>query len=280
MDEIAEETLDIIGLEALSDKKEQAEEKEIVKDSTVIISTKQIDYFRELILLMSNINREARIEFHDDYIRITVMDGTKSYMAELTLFKTMFITLEKPEGDIIINLQELHGKMKSKAIESITLTVERDGELICHTKGKYNIKSNIPLLNELETPPRMKDVKFDVNIISKVDMFKEVLEEIKNLYANSKDMPTIKFVVRNKHLYASSSKDDKRWIEIDLKTEVDCKEFETKYCVEFLDKFMDINKLCDKTDVVFGNNMPILLKFVKQNFFVLKGVIAPRIKND
>jgi len=242
----------------------------------MFLETEEVDIFRDVLNSVCSIHDEGEIKIDDDCVSISVMNPSQAYMIQTKFDKKMFIKLNKPDFKIITNLQYFYNLIKSKTIKSFAI-LKKNGEVVVETKGTINKTANLPIYNTTANVPDVKDIKFDVSLIAKVKKFKEAIYEICNSFASSGT--NIIFKVKDKKLILAALKDNK-WIKFDVNIDVNCdKDFEVKYALDLINKFMGI-KDYDDSEVIFGDDIPIIIKFMKKDKFMVRGILAPKVDRD
>ena len=239
-------------------------------------------YFKDSIMIISELVTEARFKIGKDAIELVAMDPANVAMVIFKLLSSCFTEykVEKPV-EVCLNLSNLKQVLRRVKPDDI-LIIELDSE----NRLKMQLKSSttrtffLPLIDIEEKEQKIPDLKFPLTVKVPVDTFNEAIED-SDIVAESVTLVAEK----NKFSILAEGDLSKVNIEIpkgeDINIAMDVADtVKARYSIEYLKKMVLGSKLSEEVTIRFNKDYPLKLEYKTIDKVSISFILAPRVENE
>ena len=243
------------------------------------LSIADTKYFKEPVMIISDLVSEAKFNVTKDAIELVAMDPANVAMVVFKLLSSAFVDYDiKDPVSIAINLSNLKQVLRRvKSNDTLSLEVE-DSKLRITLKSNTTRTFFLPIIDVEEKEQKVPDLKFSTTVVCPSSILNDAIDDV-DIVGES-----VAFIGEEKKFVVSASGDlSKATIEItpDNETKIVSKEkTRSKYSIEYLKKMIQGAKISDKVSVHFSKDYPLKLEYVTLNKVSLSFILAPRVEND
>lgn len=237
--------------------------------------------FSDIITIISELVLEVRIKVNKHGLFIIAIDPANVALVSFKLPAEAFSQLEVDEEILGISLDSLKSVLRRCRPGSSLILQTEDNTLkiIIHDKIKREFQL---ALIEIESEEKtMPDLDFSTKVeMSSLDL-SESIEDCA-VVADSCSLVTRegKFIIEAKgSLNSAKSEYSGDEVKIEIKLGEETKSIQSKYSLEYLQKFIKAAKITDKTVINFSKDYPLRLDF-KTPRIELSFVLAPRVETE
>ncbi len=238
-----------------------------LKLSDPLLFSKSIDMISELVL-------EVKIRINEFGLSIVAIDPANVSMASMRIPKTSFSEFQASDDILGVNLEDLK-KILKRASKGSELIIEKDQNTM---KITINAKAKrIFTLNLIEIDGQDKDFPAHLEYKSIVKIPSQELSDALDDAAIVSDSCKLSkasssFIVESKDTNSSR-------IEFSEGLSIEGEDSESRYSLEYLQKFMKAGKFFTEAKLSFATDHPIRLDF-NTDAISLSFLLAPRIETD
>jgi len=243
----------------------------------MIIKLENPSVLAKAVEIISELVTEVKLKVNEFGISVTAIDPANVSMVEFKIPKSSFSHFESDNEALGINLDDFKRILKRCGIGS-SLILEKRGNLL-GIQIQDRIKRNFSLSlidierEDKEMPNLDFDVKAELNsldFISSVEDCSIVADACSFIAGGGK------FIIEAKGLNSARTEFSESEARIEsLKSE----QIESRYSLEYLQKFTKGAKLCEKTILKFSEDSPLKVEF-KTPQIELSFILAPRVKTE
>jgi len=239
-------------------------------------------YFKDSIMIISELVTEARFKIGKDAIELVAMDPANVAMVIFKLLSSCFTEykVEKPV-EVCLNLSNLKQVLRRVKPDDI-LIIELDSE----NRLKMQLKSSttrtffLPLIDIEEKEQKIPDLKFPLTVKVPVDTFNEAIED-SDIVAESVTLVAEK----NKFSILAEGDLSKVNIEIPKGEEINiamdvADTVKARYSIEYLKKMVLGSKLSEEVTIRFNKDYPLKLEYKTIDKVSISFILAPRVENE
>lgn len=240
----------------------------LIKLENPQILSKAVDIISELVL-------EVRIKMNEFGMSVIAMDPANVAMVEFKLPKSAFSQFEVGSETLGINLDNLKRILKRAGSGSSLIIERKENMLNIQIQDRIKRNFTISLIDidaeEKEVPSLEYVSQIEMNSIDLIDSVEDcsVVSDACSFCINEG-----KFIIEAKGLNSALS--EFSGDEAKISGENDC---QSKYSLEYLQKFIKAAKLVEKTNIKFSNDHPLRMEF-KTNHMEINFILAPRVENE
>jgi proliferating cell nuclear antigen PCNA len=236
-------------------------------------------YFKEPIMIISELVNEATFRIDKDKIELIAMDPANVSMVIFKLLSSAFTEYQVKEPlEISLNLDNLKQILKrSNPNDAITFELI-DNKLKIEINSDSKRTFHLSLLNLEEKQQKIPDLKFPLKIEIGTSLFDQAVEDVSiisdsvTFYAEQ-DKFSMEALGNLTTARIDLVKDDQTSIDTNEKVK-------SKYSLEYLKKIVKSSKLADKVTLQFNKDYPLKATYKVTDKMLLEFILAPRVAND
>ena len=224
--------------------------------------------------IISDIVTEIKIKVNEFGLSVIAMDPANVAMIAFKLPKSSFSEFDVESETLGINPSDLKKILKRAGVKS-TLTLEkRDNKLNIQIEDKILRNFSLTLIDINSEDKSLPSLEFSSKVTLNSNDFIESLEDCM-VVSNSCSLSTKdgKFIIESKGLNSARSEFSGDEAEIESG---DC---ESRYSLEYIQKFIKAIKLGDRTVISFAKDHPLKID-VSESGLEMNFILAPRVEND
>lgn len=239
-------------------------------------------YFKDSILIISELVNEVNLRFFKDRIELVAMDPANVAMVVFKLLSSAFseyrVNDEKVIGVNLLNLTQILKRVKPTDVLTLELD-ETKNRLHVILKGTSTKKFELGLLDIEEREQKIPNLKFNARIETNTILFNDAIEDM-DVISDSLSFQAMsdKFTIQSEGNISSGK------VEIDADEETSvvlgAGAVNSKYSIEYLKKIIKGSKLANTVTLEFGQDYPLRAEYKVIDRLVLQFVLAPRTPTD
>lgn len=239
-------------------------------------------YFKDSILIISELVNEVNLRFFKDRIELIAMDPANVAMVVFKLLSSAFseyrVNDEKVIGVNLLNLTQILKRVKPTDVLTLELD-ETKNRLHVILKGTSTKKFELGLLDIEEREQKIPSLKFNARIETNTILFNDAIEDM-DVISDSLSFQAMsdKFTIQSEGNISSGK------VEIDADEETSvflgAGAVNSKYSIEYLKKIIKGSKLANTVTLEFGQDYPLRAEYKVIDRLVLQFVLAPRTPTD
>lgn len=237
-------------------------------------------FFKEPIMIISELVNEVVIRADNDKIEIVAMDPANVAMVIFRLLSSAFVeyNIEKEE-EIAVNLDNLKQILK-RAKPSDTLILETlNSTLKIELKGEIDRVFNLSLINIDEQRQKIPDWNFNAIIEMPSELFDDAVEDM-DVVADVVSLVAEngKFSIEATGTLSNAKIDftGDDYVKVNLGDGL----VKSNYSLEYLKKIIKGSRLSEKMLLHFSQNYPLKVEYKVMDKLSLSTILAPRGNND
>jgi len=243
------------------------------------LTLNELKYFKEPIMIISELVNEATFRIDKDKIELIAMDPANVSMVIFKLLSSAFTEYDvKQPVEISLNLDNLKQILRrTNPSDAISLELQ-DNKLKLEIKSDTKRTFHLSLLNLEEKQQKIPDLKFPLKIETSTILFDQAIEDI-GIVSDSVtfSVEPDKFSIEALGNLTTAKVDLLK----DSQTLIDTKDkVKAKYSVEYLKKIIKGSKLTDKVVLQFNKDYPLKATYKVTDKMLLEFILAPRVAND
>lgn len=243
---------------------------EIILENPVLLK-KSMEVVSELVM-------EGTIVFKPDYMELVALNSNNVVMVIFRLLSTNFESYKIEEDvQISLSLEHLSNVLKSCDDKSrLTLIVGDNNKLKIVSGGKNKKEFELSLIEfNDENIQKIPELKFPIKIVSSSSTFTQATNDLSFLEEG------VTFSVKG-GVFSMSGKTNSMSGKIDLTDEIDVKvddkskEYESRYSMDYLKKFIKAEKIVGTCELSFSSDYPLKIEYKIVDKLLLGFILAPR----
>ncbi len=248
----------------------------------MILTLNEPRYFKDSILIISELVNEVNLKFYKDRIELIAMDPANVAMVIFKLLSSAFseynVAEEKTIGVNLINLTQILRRVKPTDILVLELD-ENKNRLNITLKGITNKRFELGLLNIEEREHKVPSLNFSAKVETNTLLFNDSIEDMEAI----SDSLSFK-IMNDRFLIQSEGNISSGQVEITTDEETNITSStgtaEARYSIEYLKKIIKGSKLANKVNIEFAQNYPLKIEYKVLDKLALQFVLAPRTPTD
>ncbi len=239
-------------------------------------------YFKDSILIISELVNEVNLRFFKDRIELVAMDPANVAMTVFKLLSSAFseymVNDEKVIGVNLLNLTQILKRVKPTDVLTLELD-ETKNRLHVILKGTSTKRFELGLLDIEEREQKVPNLKFSARVETNTILFNDAIDDM-DVISDSLSFQAMsdKFVIQSEGNISSGK------VEIDADEETNvvlsAGAVNSKYSIEYLKKIIKGSKLANTVVLEFGQDYPLRAEYKVIDRLVLQFVLAPRTPTD
>jgi len=230
----------------------------------------------DAINIISELVQEVRIKVNKYGLSITAIDPANVALVTFKIPESAFSDLSVGEEELGVNLSDLKAILGRASAGSKLIIQKEENKLKIDILGKAKRTFGLSLIKIDSEEKQAPSLEFNSKVEISSTSLAEAIEDA-GIVADSCTIQTLEnpaaFIIEAKGPLNSSR--------VDFSND-ECKlsgKDNSKYSLEYLQKFMKAKKLTDKATLHFSTDYPCKLDF-KSSQFELNFILAPRVEND
>lgn len=243
------------------------------------LTLNETKYFKEPIMIISELVNEATFKVDKDKIELIAMDPANVSMVIFKLLSSAFTEYDvKQPLELSLNLDNLKQILRRASPNDIITLELQDNKLKLELKSETKRTFHLSLLNLEEKHQKIPDLKFPLKIETSTLLFDQAIEDI-GIVSDSvtfyvdQDRFSIEALGNLTTAKIDLFKDDQTLINTSEK-------IKAKYSVEYLKKIIKGSKLADRVVLQFNKDYPLKASYKVTDKMLLEFILAPRVAND
>lgn len=239
-------------------------------------------YFRDSIIIISELVNEVNLRFYRDRIEIVAMDPANVAMVLFKLLSSAFseysVESEKVIGVNLINFTQI--LKRAKPTDVLTLEIDdQKNRMIVYLKGNSTKRFELALLDIEEREQKIPSLKFNARVETNTLIFNDAIEDM-DIIADS-----LSFQAKNNQFVISSEGNvSKGNVEVGTDDEtavvLSGDPVDARYSTEYLKKIIKGSKLANTVVLEFGQDYPLKVEYKVIDRLALQFILAPRTPVD
>ena len=238
-----------------------------VKLEKPAILSKAIDIISELVT-------EVRLKVNEYGMSITAIDPANVAMVNFKLPKSSFSEFESEKEVLGINLDDFKRILKRSGSKSVLVLEKKENQLNISIEDRIKRNFSLNLIDIEGEEKELPDLEFSSKVeINSVD-FNDAVEDCAVVSdACSFIIQDEKFVIEAKGMNSARAEFSSDEAKIEAE---DCN---SRYSLEYLQKFVKGAKITEKITLNFAQNHPLKMD-IKSEGLTLNFILAPRVENE
>jgi len=238
-----------------------------VKLEKPAILSKAIDIISELVT-------EVRLKVNEYGMSITAIDPANVAMVNFKLPKSSFSEFESEKEVLGINLDDFKRILKRAGSKSVLVLEKKENQLNISIEDRIKRNFSLNLIDIEGEEKELPDLEFSSKVeINSVD-FNDAVEDCAVVSdACSFIIQDEKFVIEAKGMNSARAEFSSDEAKIEAE---DCN---SRYSLEYLQKFVKGAKITEKITLNFAQNHPLKMD-IKSEGLTLNFILAPRVENE
>ena len=238
-----------------------------VKLEKPAILSKAIDIISELVT-------EVRLKVNEYGMSITAIDPANVAMVNFKLPKSSFSEFESEKEVLGINLDDFKRILKRAGSKSVLVLEKKENQLNINIEDRIKRNFSLNLIDIEGEEKELPDLEFSSKVeINSVD-FNDAVEDCAVVSdACSFIIQDEKFVIEAKGMNSARAEFSSDEAKIEAE---DCN---SRYSLEYLQKFVKGAKITEKITLNFAQNHPLKMD-IKSEGLTLNFILAPRVENE
>lgn len=238
----------------------------------------EAQYFKDGISIVSDIVNEIKLRTLPEGIEVVAMDPANVVMTIFRMKPSCFSVYEPGKDEVGLNLSLLKQILRRAAAKDPLKISVSDNRL--HVSfGKTDTRTfSLPIIEIEEKTQKVPKLEFTVKVVMPGKMLSSAVADA-DIVAES-----VAFVGNEGRLNLVAAGDlSSANVEIsgDAKVEITGKgPVKSRYSVEYLQKLVCGDKICDNVAVSFAKDYPLLLEFKQEDKVELSFILAPRVDSS
>jgi len=238
-----------------------------VKLEKPAILSKAIDIISELVT-------EVRLKVNEYGMSITAIDPANVAMVNFKLPKSSFSEFKSEKEVLGINLDDFKRILKRAGSKSVLVLEKKENQLNINIEDRIKRNFSLNLIDIEGEEKELPDLEFSSKVeINSVD-FNDAVEDCAVVSdACSFIIQDEKFVIEAKGMNSARAEFSSDEAKIEAE---DCN---SRYSLEYLQKFVKGAKITEKITLNFAQNHPLKMD-IKSEGLTLNFILAPRVENE
>jgi len=238
-----------------------------VKLEKPAILSKAIDIISELVT-------EVRLKVNEYGMSITAIDPANVAMVNFKLPKSSFSEFKSEKEVLGINLDDFKRILKRAGSKSVLVLEKKENQLNISIEDRIKRNFSLNLIDIEGEEKELPDLEFSSKVeINSVD-FNDAVEDCAVVSdACSFIIQDEKFVIEAKGMNSARAEFSSDEAKIEAE---DCN---SRYSLEYLQKFVKGAKITEKITLNFAQNHPLKMD-IKSEGLTLNFILAPRVENE
>lgn len=228
--------------------------------------------------IISDLVLEGTIVFKPDYMELVALNSNNVVMVVFRLLSTNFEKYEVTEDmQVSLSLEHLSNVLKSCDDKSkLTLVVGEGSKIKIVSSGKTKKEFELSLIDFADDNlQKVPDLKFPIKVVTSSSNLTSAVNDLGFLEEG------VSFTLKDK-VFSLSGKTSSMAGKVDLTEDIDIsvednsKEYESRYSMDYLKKFIKADKIVGTTELSFNEDYPLRIEYKIVDKLLLGFILAPR----